>query len=202
MTPGASMGFSPVTSVDAPYKAAAMPRLTLLGRDWTASWSPIKTNHRIASDAQGRVSGLMAWVRRSVLSQGPSALRARIDQARYRHDCDATGVLSKATARRHTSKGTGASRAYNGPKTLVKSGVTLCSDIACIQLRSALSDRGALRTETAALVRRHTIASPRSSSVSDTYISRASSSLRTLIYLATGRPGRIVVPPRRQYRDS
>lgn len=110
------------------------------------------------------------------LEPGPSAFRARIDQARYRQDCDATGVLSKATARRHTSKGTGASRAYNGPKTLVKSSITLCSDIACIQLRSAPSHRGALRTETGALVRSHTIASPRSSSVSETYISRASSS--------------------------
>lgn len=110
------------------------------------------------------------------LEPGPSAFRARIDQARSRQDCDATGVLSKATARRHTSKGTGASRAYNGPKTLVKSSITLCSDIACIQLRSAPSDRGALRTETGALVRSHTIASPRSSSVSETYISRASSS--------------------------
>ena len=106
------MGFWPVTSVEAPYKAAAMPRLTLLvprlGGELVLNQNESSNRVRCTRpsewfDGLGQAVGL---------EPGPSAFRARIDQARYRQDCDATGVLSKATARRHTSKGTGASRAY------------------------------------------------------------------------------------------
>jgi hypothetical protein len=195
------MGSSPVTSVDALYKAAAVPRLILLvprlGGELVPNQNESSNRVRCTRpsewfDGLGQAVGL---------EPRPSAFRPRIDQARYRQACDATRILGKAAAGRQTSKGTGASRAYNGPKALVKSSVTLCSDIACIQLRSAPSDRGPLRTETGALVRCHTIALPASSSVSETYISRASSGKNP--HLPRSRSAwRIVVPPRRQHRDS
>ena len=106
------MGFSPVTSVDAPYKAAAMPRLTLLvprlGGELIPNQNESSNRVRCTRPSEW-FEGLGQAV---VLEPGPSAFRAQTDQARYRQDWEATGVLSKSTPRRHTSKGTGASRAF------------------------------------------------------------------------------------------
>ena len=137
------MGFSPVTSVDAPYKAAAMPRLTLLvprlGGELIPNQNESSNRVRCTRPSEW-FEGLGQAV---VLEPGPSAFRAQTDQARYRQDWEATGVLSKATADGTHPKEQAPLGRSNGPKTLVKSSVTLYSDIACIRSEAHFRSRSA-----------------------------------------------------------